>query len=163
MTVIDWETEIIAILDDLAQVQDALFEVLAEKRVCMADRNLEGMAALDHREREVRERLEACHDRRQQLLRAARQRNLPCESLGKLAASPAVGGRETLAKRVSDAGMRMRLLQHESLTNWIAAQRSLLHYAQMLEILAAGGRSDPTYRERGVAVSTGGSLVDHEA
>ncbi|MBW3596819.1 MAG: flagellar protein FlgN [Planctomycetes bacterium] len=163
MTAIDWETEIVSLLDELSQVQDALFAVLGEKRVCMAHRDREGMAALDMREQEVRERLEACHDRRQQLLRAARQRSLPHESLGKLAASGVVGGREKLTKRVNHTAARMRLLQHESLTNWVAAQRSLLHFAQMLEILATGGRPDPTYRERGAACAAGGSLVDQEA
>jgi flagellar biosynthesis/type III secretory pathway chaperone len=163
MTAIDWESEIVSLLDELSQVQDALFEVLAQKRACMANQDREGMAALDDREQDVRERLEACHRRRQQLLSAARQRSLPHESLGRLATSAAVGGREKLAKRVNQTADRMRLLQHESLTNWVAAQRSLLHFAQMIEILATGGRPDPTYRERGAAHLQGGSLVDQEA
>ncbi|MCU0373434.1 MAG: hypothetical protein MUE56_09370, partial [Ignavibacteria bacterium] len=30
----------------------------------------------------------------------------------------------------------MRLLQHQSLTNWVLAQRSMLHLSQLLEIIA---------------------------
>jgi flagellar biosynthesis/type III secretory pathway chaperone len=163
MTTIDWEAEIIALLDELSQVQDELFATLAAKRECMSAGDVDGMAALEAREELVRQRLEACHHRRQQLLRAARQRSLPSESLGKLATSATVGGRESLAKRVNETSARLRLLQHESLTNWVLAQRSLLHYAQMLEILATGGRPHPTYKEKGAAPSSTGALVNQEA
>lgn len=159
---IDWEAEILSLLDEISQVQDELFATLTEKRDCMVRRDLDGMAAVNEREHEVCQRLESCHQRRQQLLRAARQRNLPCDSLEKLASSPIAGDRENLSKRVSESASRMRLLRHESLTNWVIAQRSLLHYAQLLEILAAGGRPHPTYQERGAPTSYGGVLVDHE-
>jgi flagellar biosynthesis/type III secretory pathway chaperone len=163
MTTIDWEAEIIALLDELSQVQDELFSTLAAKRECMSRSDAEGMTALEEREEQVRQRLEACHHRRQQLLRAARQRSLPSDSLGKLAATATLGGRESLAGRVKETSARMRLLQHESLTNWVLAQRSLLHYAQMLEILATGGRPQPTYKEQGAAAPCAGALVNQEA
>jgi hypothetical protein len=160
---IDWESEIASLLTELTGVQDELFDALSAKRDCMARRDFEGIAALNEREEHVRTRLEACHARRQQLLSAARQRKLPSESLGELANSAIIADRENLAGRVKETSARMRLLQHECLTNWVVAQRSMLHYGQMLEILATGGRPDPTYKERGAAVSTGGMLVDHEA
>jgi hypothetical protein len=162
-TAIDWESEIVALLDELMQAQDAMLDVLSQKRQCMARNDLEGMQALDASEEQARQRLEACHRRRQQLLRAARQRNLPCESLGKLAGSPLVGARGDLGKQVQAASARLRLLQHESWTNWVVAQRSLLHYSQMLEILATGGRPDPTYKDNGVVPRRGGALLDQEA
>jgi hypothetical protein len=56
----------------------------------------------------------------------------------------------------------MRLLQHHSLANWVLAQRSLLHVAQMLEIIATGGRLQPTYGN-GESSMSGGALVDHQA
>jgi hypothetical protein len=160
---IDWEAEIVALLGELTSVQDELFETLSAKRDCMARCDFDGMAALDEREEQIGCRLEACHHRRQQLLSAARQRNLPSENLGGLANSAIIPGRERLGGRVKESSARMRLLQHECLTNWVVAQRSLLHYAQMLEILATGGRPDPTYKERGAPVAGGGLLVDQEA
>jgi hypothetical protein len=162
---IDWESEIVDLLAELTSVQDELLEALSAKRDCLARHDLEGMAALDQREEQVRLRLEACHDRRQQLLSAARQRSLPSESLGGLANSAIIAGREKLAKGVKETSARMRLLQHECLTNWVVAQRSLLHYAQMLEILATGGRSHPTYKdkEQTAPAAAGGLLVDQEA
>jgi flagellar biosynthesis/type III secretory pathway chaperone len=163
MTTIDWEAEIIALLDELSQVQDELFSTLKAKRDCMSRSDMEGMTALEEREELVRKRLEECHHRRQQLLRAARQRSLPSESLGKLATAATVGGQESLANRVKETSARIRLLQHESLTNWVLAQRSLLHYAQLLEILATGGRPQPTYKEKGAAAPCAGVLVNQEA
>jgi hypothetical protein len=56
----------------------------------------------------------------------------------------------------------MRLLHHQSLANWVLAQRTLLHIAQMLEIVATGGRLQPTYDPANVS-SPGGALVDHAA
>ncbi len=160
---IDWEAEILDLLDELSQVQDALFGVLSEKRACMARHDLEAMAAFNTREEEVRQRLENCHTRRQQLLRAARQRSLSSDSLQSLAKTGTAGSSVNLGKQVNDATSRLRLLQHESLTNWVIAQRSLLHYAQMLEILATGGQPDPTYKERTAPVRRGGTLLDQEA
>jgi flagellar biosynthesis/type III secretory pathway chaperone len=80
-----------------------------------------------------------------------------------LANSAIIAGREELAGRVKETSARVRLLQHECLTNWVVAQRSLLHYAQMLEILATGGHPDPTYKVSGPAAASGGMLVDQEA
>ena len=44
-----------------------------------------------------------------------------------------------------EAAERSRLLQHQSLTNWVLVQRSLLHLSQLIEIIATGGRPKPTY------------------
>jgi hypothetical protein len=56
----------------------------------------------------------------------------------------------------------MRLLQHQSLTNWVLAQRAVLHVSQLLEIIATGGRLQPTYGD-GDTLHNRGSLVDQEA
>ena len=56
----------------------------------------------------------------------------------------------------------MRILQHHSLANWVLAQRSLLHVSQLLEIIATGGRMQPTYGDS-ESVHARGSLVNHEA
>ena len=72
------------------------------------------------------------------------------------------GGREKLGKQVKDSAAKMRLLQHHSLTNWVLAQRSLLHVSQLLEIIATGGRMQPTYGDRD-ALHGRGTLVNQEA
>jgi hypothetical protein len=82
--------------------------------------------------------------------------------LTKLAARAAPRVRDKLGKQIKESASRMRLLQHESLANWVLAQRTLLHISQMLEIIATGGRLLPTYGP-GEPTLTGGALVDQEA
>ena len=141
-----WETEIGGLLAELADVQSALLETLHEKRQILATSDHAALAAMAEREQQLIERLQACQDRRQQLLVAGRRRrdcrpiasarsaiSLPAESRGRVQAS------------IREAADRSRLLQHQSLTNWVLVQRTLLHLSQMIEIIATGGRPRPTY------------------
>ena len=64
-----------------------------------------------------------------------------------------------MRKSIEAAG-KSRLLQHQSLTNWVVVQRTLLHLSQLLEIIATGGRLRPTYGKESPAAS-GGALLDH--
>ena len=67
-----------------------------------------------------------------------------------------------LGQQVKQSAARMRLLQHHSLANWVLAQRSLLHVSQLLEIVATGGRLQPTYGDT-ESVHAGGGLVNQHA
>ena len=55
----------------------------------------------------------------------------------------------------------VRRLQLEHLKNWVIAQKSLLHVSQILEIVATGGKIQPTYGKS--ESSARGALVDQEA
>jgi len=130
------ERNVVELLDELSQLQDELFTVLAEKRQRMAAADFspagegDGDESLDHRELTLCDRLQQCHDRRAALLSEAGQRGLPADSIASLAPHLAAGKPGGLAERVKDASQRMRLLQHQSITNWVVAQRSLLHVTQ---------------------------------
>lgn len=159
--VVDFERELAGLLGELSGVQDELLEVLQDKRALMADRDIEGMKSLEPREHQLCDRLEACHRRRLDLLELAAGQGMPSASIGRLAeALP--GKPRTLGRQVREVSQRMRLLQHHSLTNWVLAQRSLLHLSQLLEIVATGGRLQPTYT-KGDAAQSRGALVDREA
>jgi hypothetical protein len=54
------------------------------------------------------------------------------------------------------------LLRHQSLVNWVLVQRHLIYLSQLLEIIATGGRLEPTYEKEGT-LSAHGGLVDSEA
>jgi hypothetical protein len=82
--------------------------------------------------------------------------------LGKLADSADRSVRGKLGARVKESSARMQLLQHHSLANWVLAQRCLLHASQLLEIIATGGRLQPTYGDK-ESVHARGALVNHEA
>ena len=157
----NWERDISRLLEDLSDAQDELLEVLSLKRQYMAANHWEQMRQLEPREQSLCERLQCCHQRRQQLLASAEHRGLPASSLGELAAAIGSSG-DKLRNQVKQAASRVSLLQHQSLTNWVVAQRTLLHLSQMLEIIASGGRIKPTYGNEGT-VGPSGALVDQQA
>jgi len=155
------ETDLADLLDELSNVQQELLEVLAAKRECMARGEVVRMAELQPRAEALCERLQDCHARRQQLLAAAREQGLPGDSLERLATTLPTEPRLRLKQQVRHASSRMRLLQHQSLTNWVLAQRTILHLSQLLEIIATGGQLQPTY-SRGESSDSRGALVDRE-
>lgn len=157
----DLESEIGCLLEDLASTQERLLELLQEKRALMVSGDLDGMAGIQHQEHALCDRLQACHDRRGELLAEAELRGLPSGSLRQLAQT-LPDGEGSFKEQIADASTRVQLLQHESLTNWVLAQRSLLHISQMLEIIATGGKIQPTYGMEG-SVSSSGALVDQQA
>jgi flagellar biosynthesis/type III secretory pathway chaperone len=158
----DCEADLAGLLNDLSSVQEELLEVLVQKRDRMAASDLEGMAELGPREEQLCQRLQVCHQRRRELLESSARSGANIDSLEKLASLTTSGNQEKLRKQVKDAAARMRLLKHHSLTNWVLAQRTLLHLSQLLEILATGGQLQPTYG-KGESVTPRGALVDREA
>jgi len=159
---IDLEAEIGALLDNLSSVQSELFGVLEEKREALIKADVLRLADLQPREERLASRLTECQERRTALLAAAKQQGRPGESLAKVARTAETGKRNKLGERVKENAARMRLLQHQSLANWVLAQRSLLHVSQLIEIIATGGRMQPTYGDK-ESVHARGSLVNQQA
>ena len=162
MTKLTLEEELAELLEELADVQTRLLALLADKRQRMADRDVTIDQQQQDEEMQLLERLQSCQDRREQLLASASEEGLKVDSLGKLAKVVDAHTQQNYEPQVREASARLRLLQHESLTNWVIAQRSLLHLSQMLEIVATGGRLKPTYGKETLPVSCG-TWVDREA
>jgi hypothetical protein len=158
----NWETEIGALLSELSDVQSTLLDTLHEKRRILATNDHEGLAAMASREQALVERLQACHERRQQLLSRAGDEGLPADSIRSLSGHLPAESRGRLQASIREAADRSRLLQHQSLTNWVLVQRTLLHLSQMIEIIATGGRPRPTYG-KGSDRAQSGALVDRAA
>lgn len=157
-----WEAELAGLLSELSATQDSVLELLSEKRQLLVKNDLPGLQAMQPREQELIARLQGCHDRRGQLLGKAAEQGLPSDSIRSLAAVVPLANRQDFSKQVQQAAGRSRLLQHQSLTNWVVVQRTLIHLSQMLEIIATGGRERPTY-SKGESGNTTGSLVDRAA
>jgi len=157
-----WESEIGELLTELANVQSALLGALAEKRQLLATNDHEALTAMAEREQQLLERLQACHERRQELLARAESEGLPADSIGSLSKHLPAESRGRVQAVIRGASDRSRLLQHESLTNWVLVQRSLLHLSQMIEIIATGGRPKPTYG-KGSDRAPSGAFVDRAA
>jgi flagellar biosynthesis/type III secretory pathway chaperone len=157
-----WEAEVAGMLTELSAVQDELLSVLNRKRELIVASDLEGMQQLQEREQQLAARLQACHDRRSEVLQRAKQSGLPGDSIRSLTAALPAKGRKELTAQVEQAAQQAKFVQHHSLTNWVLVQRTLLHLSQMLEIIATGGRSRPTYGNNAAVVASG-SLVDRAA
>jgi hypothetical protein len=151
------EQQLAELLAELSATQRALLELLGRKQRALAAADLAALQALEPEEQRIVQQLGACQERRTTLLAQAANEGQQVESLRALA------GRLPDARRfdapLREAAARSRLLRHQSLTTWLLAQRTLVHLAQMLEILATGGRPSPTYG-RGATAPRSGSLVD---
>lgn len=157
----NWEERIADLLAELAQVQSDVLTVLGIKSEAIGKGDLESLAECTAREEKLLSRLEECHSHREQLLETARQEGRPASSVEELALSLEGPRRGELRQGVTDARRRMRLLQHQCLTNWVVTQRTLIHLSQMIEIVATGGRMSATYG-RPESVGTSG-FVDQQA
>jgi hypothetical protein len=143
-------------------VQSELLDVLAKKRTALATANMAALTELQPREESLSSRLLECQNRRTSLLVEAKKEGRPCENVARLANSTSQGKTNKLGNQVKESAARMRILQHQSLANWVLAQRSLLHVSQLLEIIATGGQMRPTYGDK-ESVHARGSLVNQEA
>jgi hypothetical protein len=161
-----WESDIAALLTDLAEVQSAVLDLLAEKRQVLATSDHQALSAMTAREQQLADRLQACHVQRQQLLARAQAEGLPADSISSLSGHLAPEGRARMQASIRQSAERSRLLQHQCLTNWVLVQRTLLHLSQLIEIIATGGRLKPTYSNSADrhpppgGAMVGGALVD---
>lgn len=157
-----WESEIAGFLADLTAVQDQTLDTLRRKRSLLVNLDTAALAAMAPEEQRLLDQLQQCLVRREQLLARASQEGLPAANIRSLASALPARGGDPLQTPMRQAASRMGLLQHESLTNWVLVQRTLLHLSQLLEIIATGGRLQPTYG-RGEPAPASGAFVDRAA
>jgi hypothetical protein len=157
-----WDVELAQFLTELSEVQGRSLEMLCKKRQLLVTADRAGLAALAIEEEDVIRQLQWCLQRRRELLERAAAEGLPDDSLRSLADALPDGEAGSAPQLIREASARARLLQHHSLTNWVLVQRTMIHLAQMLEIIATGGRTKPTY-SREEPAHAGGTLVDHVA
>lgn len=159
MSVHDWEDEIAALLQELTDVQSELLAMLGHKRQLLLAGNWDELESLQPVEQALAERLQNCHAIRQALLGRASEEGLPANNVRQLSAAIDGKAGKQIETRIDEAAAQTRLLQHTSLSNWVYVQKSLLHLSQLLEIIATGGRMEPTYGSAGSSARNG-SMVD---
>ena len=160
---VSWEAELVKLLTELSEVQSTtLLELLMEKQQLLKTADAAGLAEMVPREQVIVARLQACHDQRAALLAQATEEGLPSDSLRSLAGALPRDQRLKISPQVEAAASRARILRHHSLTNWVVVQRSLLHLTRMIEIIATGGRLQPTYG-KGESARLGGTMLDQAA
>ncbi|HBT75537.1 MAG TPA: hypothetical protein DEB39_01135 [Planctomycetaceae bacterium] len=158
-----WETEIATFLKELEQAQDEAMETLRRKQALLASSDTAGLKAIAPEERRVAERLGTCLKKRGELLKIAASEGLNADSIERLVEH--FPKNSAVRQQVRRSIRRTRLIQYQSLTNWILTQRSILHLNQLIELIAFKGGSAPTYnrdkkRDTG---NGGGNLVDRVA
>ena len=154
-----WETEISDLLSNLSSAQDELLQLLTRKREMIMKSDTEGLAVIQQQEKELVERLQSCQQQRSKLLQFAESEGLPSDSIHSLASALPADQVGMFQPKITETEGRFRILRHQSLTNWVLVQRTLIHLSQMIEIIATGGRSQPTYGKDHKPTSSG-SLVD---
>jgi flagellar biosynthesis/type III secretory pathway chaperone len=157
-----WETSLAEFLGRLSAAQDELLDLLDRKQRLLRAGDIAGLASLQLPESQLVERLQALLDQRASLLAQAEDLGLPHGSVRQLTLALPRAQRAALARQVDEASTRARILRHHGLTQWVVVQRSLLHLAQLLEIIATGGRTQPTYGSAPVSANNG-TLVDQAA
>jgi hypothetical protein len=164
------ETELATFLTELSAVQEQTLSLLQRKGDMLAKSDVKGLEAIAGEEETAIARLQACLDRREQLLKAAGEQGVTCHSLETLSeqiareAEPQSPAKE-LPRQIRGTAHQARLLQHQGLTNWVVTQRTMIHLSQMLEIVATRGKGHSTYnrvcsKEIG---PVGGVIVDESA
>ena len=153
-----WEVEFADLLGELSATQADLLALLAEKRTALKQADSDALSAIGEREELLVARLQQCQDRRLRLLAQAAGEGRAAPNLRALARSLSPAQHRQIMPQIDEAARRARTLQHESLANWVIAQRTLIHLSQLLEIIATGGRLQPTYG--GMAAASSGALLN---
>src|SRR5689334_2052252 len=83
-TPLHWESELASLLNRLSSAQRELLSLLSTKRELIVRRDHEGLTNLVAREGELAAELQACQQRRQELLRQADAEGLPSRSIEEL-------------------------------------------------------------------------------
>jgi len=156
------ESEVAQLLTDLVAGQDQLLALLVRRRALFLAVDPQALAAVAVEEERLLANLQECRRRRERLLAKAAGDGLPATSLKALTEKLPSPQRRPLDRQIAAAGARARLLQHQSLINWVIIQRTLIHLSQLLGIIASGGRPEPTYG-KGNSTRPSGVLVDREA
>jgi hypothetical protein len=157
-----WESELAKFLSHLSTVQEKSLDVLVRKGKLLADADLAGLAALGSEEEQLVAGLQECLREREELLQRAGRDGLPTKDVRALAKAIPGRSRSPVHEQVRQAAHRARLLRHHSLVNWVLVQKTLIHLSQLLEIIATGGRLQPTYHKDGPAPASG-ALINREA
>ena len=157
--VIDWESELAELLGRLSTSQQQLLSLLSSKHDLLMRRDHKGLAELAPREAELCAELQACHQRREELLAQAAHAGLPSDSIESLTEALPSEEANKLRTPVQESIERSRLLRHQSIAQWVVVQRTLLHLSHLLEIFATGGQTKPTYKQGGTSECSG-ALMD---
>lgn len=158
---------ILDFLKQLVNAQDATISVLQRKQKLLVKPNQGGLEAIAGEEKSVLQKLEEIQQRREEILTQGRKQGIEAESLQELC-EKMLPNHFDCQRLIVSAGQRSRQIRYIALSNWSMTQRSMIHLAQMLEIIETKGQGKTTYggpqnTSRDKPSAPGGGFVDRVA
>ncbi len=143
---------------DLETAQTQLKDVLTRKQIALATPTPQEIQQLTLEESEVLTVLNQLVERRSELLAVAASLGLPANTIREVSRAIEGIGKEML-EQVDRLSYQATALQRLSQSQWVACQKSVLHYGHLIQFLANGGRKyvDP---RNGKAPARGGAILD---
>lgn len=152
--------EIARFVNVFAEAQQALLTLLVEKRHVLVTADGVRLAELNAAEQKLTGRLEALIVWRSRLLKASAGQGCVGESLSDVLIELDDPLSIELRARLPQLQRLSAALRQETWIQWVISQRCERHYGEMVEVIARGGQSAPTYEERPAGQSTGGAVLD---
>ncbi|GAB4150892.1 MAG: hypothetical protein Tsb009_26000 [Planctomycetaceae bacterium] len=152
--------EIGRLLPQLESAQNDLASHFEEKSNALRTANVPEILRLSEQEKTIVARLQSYLAKREEILNRARQAGHSSQSLEELIPMIAPEQGQPLVEMIARSKQMVEELRRQSWIHWIVSQRTFMHYSELLEFLAHGGKPAPTYCEKSNQQSGGGTLVD---
>lgn len=152
--------EIAHFVNVFAETQQALLTLLVEKRQVLVAADGVRLADLNAAEQKLTARLEALIVWRGRLLKVGAGQGCVGQSLSDVLRELDDPLSVELRDRILPLQQLSAALRQETWIQWVISQRCERHYGEMIELIARGGHSAPTYEDRPAGQSTGGAVLD---
>lgn len=158
---------ILDFLKQLISAQDTTISVLQRKQKLLVNPNQAALDAIGKEEQSVLQKLGDIQQQREKILVQGRQEGVEAASLQELCEKKFPNHFDCQRLLVS-TGQRSRQIRYLALSNWSMTQRSMIHLAQMLEIIETKGQGKTTYNGpkntgKDKPSASGGGFVDRVA
>ncbi len=160
-----WLDELTRFTQVLDQSQQALLTVLRQRRQALHGATVLELERFNEAGRQSAQRLQVLGVWRQRLIADARQAGEDGATLVEILAHEVTPATEALRGRLLLLQRRFVEVQREAWIEWVVTQRSSAYYAEVLEMIAHGGRTSPVYTDQPLAPqsSHGGVMLDAAA
>ncbi len=160
-----WLDELTRFAQVLDQSQQALLTVLRQRRQSLQGGTVLELERFNEAGRQSAQRLQVLGVWRQRLIADARQDGEQGETLVEILAHEITPETEALRGRLLVLQRRFVEVQREAWIEWIVTQRSSAYYAEILDLIAHGGKTSPVYTDQPLIPqsSSGGVMLDAAA
>ena len=138
------KTDLQNFLHQLAEAQEQTVAVLRKKQAILVKPSKEAIALITVEEEEALEKMQEALKRREIILTTARLQNIPGETIEQLCEHFFPRNVE-IQKLLDTVKHRTHQIQLLAYTNWTMSRKSMIHIAQILELLETRGQGKTTY------------------